>query len=131
MAIVDSFSTSTMLNALQHICFAAPVAVEEKNTSPPRETMIIEKDEQVEGMDIEEEEDWIEDLMGIYASKGLETVLTMIIYSKDQKPPPPTSARLGDISILTELDEEWTQELTRDEDQLAYNVQQMDQDYIS
>lgn len=95
--------------------------------------MIIEKDEQVEGMDIEEEEeeDWIEDLMGIYASKGLETVLTMIIYSKDQKPPPPTSARLGDISILTELDEEWTQELTRDEDQLAYNVQQMDQDYIS
>lgn len=68
---------------------------------------------------------------GIYASKGLEAVLTMIIDSKDQKPPPPTSARLGDISILTELDEEWTQELTRDEDQ-AYNVQQlMDQDYIS
>ncbi|WZY75489.1 hypothetical protein YC2023_021873 [Brassica napus] len=103
MANVDSFSTSTMLNALQHICFAAPVAMEEKNTSPPRETMIIEKDEQVEGMDIEEEEDWIEDLMGIYASKGLEAVLTVIIYSKDQKPPPPpTSARLGDISILTD-----------------------------
>ncbi|CAF2136973.1 unnamed protein product [Brassica rapa] len=117
-----------MLNALQHICFAAPVAVEEKNTSPPRETMIIEKDEQVEGMDIEEEEDWIEDLMGIYASKGLEAVLTVIIYSKDQKPPPVPCEE----HIYTDrLDEEWTQELTRDKGQLAYNVQQMDQDYIS
>ncbi|KAJ4911035.1 Uncharacterized protein Rs2_05656 [Raphanus sativus] len=126
MASVDSFSTSTMLNALQHICFAAPV--EEEKTAPPTETMI-EKDEQVEAMDIEEG-DWIEDLMEIYASKGLEAVLTTIIDSKDQKPPPPASAphpRLGDISILTELDEEWTQELTRDEDH-ASNVQRMDQD---
>lgn len=52
-----------MLNALQHIGFAASVAVEEDNTAPPGETMIIEKDEQVEAMYIEEEEDWIEDLM--------------------------------------------------------------------
>ncbi|KAG2310965.1 hypothetical protein Bca4012_025464 [Brassica carinata] len=125
MANVDSFSTSTMLNALQHICFSAPV--EEDNTAPPRETMMIEKGEQVEAMDIEEKEDWIGDLMEIYASNGLEAVLTMIIDSKDQKPPSPTSARLGDISILTELDEEWTQELTCDEDQ-ASNVQRMDQD---
>lgn len=39
------------------------MAVEEDNTAPPGETMIIEKDEQVEAMYIEEEEDWIEDLM--------------------------------------------------------------------
>lgn len=34
-------------------------------------------------MDIEEEEDWIEDFMGIYVLKGLEVVFIMIIYFKD------------------------------------------------
>lgn len=162
MAHADPFSMSRMLDTLQYLRFAAArETIEEENPAvpppesftPPKETMIewvsersSEKYEQVEAMEMTQEvveEDWIGDLMDIYATKGFKGVL-MMINTEDQQQQlislpshvNVSPACLGDNSLPIELDQEWKQEFdaaflafTRDEEEEDDpNMQWMDQD---